>query len=109
MLVKKKPLKRQLNAVIGKEPDYLGSDGDEELVRHDNKTGDSYLPILRVFSPMNRPTKVEMPITAKKEKNIKQLSNTQPKRTTMKLDKMQIGKVNTQSLMERHRKILVAA
>ena len=65
MLLQKRPLKAsarkaQLQNVIGNETEYLGSEGDDELVRHDNCTGDSYLPALRVFSPMSRPKPVNL-------------------------------------------------
>ena len=45
--------KRKILNILRKEPDYIETEEAEELqVKENNKTGDSYLPALRMFSPM---------------------------------------------------------
>ena len=114
MLVQKRPLKpsqrrAQLQNVLGTEADYLGSEGgDDELVRHDNCTGDSYLPALRVFSPMSRPKPVKIASPKKKESFNKSFRSA-PSKGIHNKERSQIGKFDSKSLMERHRNILVQA
>ena len=45
--------KRQILNILRKEPDYIETEEAEEFqAKENNKTGDSYLPALRMFSPM---------------------------------------------------------
>ena len=92
--------KRKILNILRKEPDYIETEEAEELqVKENNKTGDSYLPALRMFSPMQNNNRQIDKAWQDDFKTTQSNNSKTPK--TLRMGNYKVVQNRTQSLAER--------